>query len=504
MNTIVPTTSTISSNDKKNIYENDSNTRITFNHELTIGIALVIVTFICFSIYAVVLACEAQIQVMRLSFVAFAIEGLCIAVLIAIKTHYSGIYLFEPFSIVTFVYSLNLFFAPLIQFSVGDTARFGIDVSHNAFMATMIATGGYIAFFIGYELYHPQSHQKKRLRDPINTQDLRISQNITYCAVIIWILAYCICLYNYIARGYSIGYIVTAGFGDSLNDSISEDNLAFLAYFKYALVGSWMCIYVYGKNRAVKAALFTLSFLMLLFGGSRSSLVLILLAPIAYYYIKRNKIPKIRTILVSVIVLIFAFAVIQVTRNNVKLGGGFNLSNFTLGSLFTPYLNEIETYKVYYALFDVFPKQMDHLYGEQMFGQTLTMIIPRTLWPNKPEATIHTIVYLALGMEALLRGNAYPFIGELFVEFGILGCFIGMLVFGIICKRLILLMLDKNSPQFSLIIYCLSFSAIFQFMIRGYLPSNAMMVLFLILPVFIIKWLSSSIDRPRNGSVKKW
>lgn len=458
------------------------------NDHPSVGVALAISLYLLAAGFSFIQAFRADHLSMTTSFIAFGFEGFCIGLLLLIKACKSGIYLFEPFSMVTFVYSLNLLFAPLIQFSMGNTSRFGIDVSSNAFLATAVATFGYIAFFAAYELYHPKCHAKQRrltdISEAIHNKQSAIIANI---ALILWIFSYIMCVSNYLSRGYSLLYIIFAGFGQSLDSVASEDSLAFLAYFKYALVGCWMCIFVFGDNKVQKAILFVFSFLMLLFGGSRSSLILLLLAPIAYCYIKRHSAPRIRTLVIVAAFLVFAFAIIQVARTDVRLGMGIDLSGYTLESIFTPYLNEVETYKLYYALYNVFPEKMDYLMGEQMFGQTLTMLIPRTIWPDKPEAIIYTIVYLALGLEAVLRGNAYPFIGELYAEFGIPGCVIGMLILGLICKRMIILIKRSRSRKFSLIIYCLMFAALFQFMIRGYLPSNMMMLIFLIAPVLIVK-----------------
>lgn len=458
-------------------------TSVFRHNKLSVGAALAIFLIMALVLVSIILGVEAGGNQMRVSFFILAFEGIVISFSLVVKSYYSGIRLFEPFTMVSTVFTLTLFVAPVIEFGMGNVSRFGIDVSGNTLIATSAAILGYTGFFIGYELYHPTLLRNPSFsRRDVCSEDKLVSR----VALSFWLFAYALCLYNYLVRGYGLTYILTAGFGGEAAGDVSEDSLAFLAYAKYSLVGCWMCLFAFSKNKLVLITTYVLSSSMLLFGGSRSSLLLILIAPLAFRYIRLGREPKVRSVLIAVITLVFAFAAIQVTRNDVKLGGGFSLDGYNLFEMFSPYLNEVEGYKVYYALFNVFPEKMDHLFGGQMFGYTLTMLVPRTIWPGKPDAAIHDIVYQAMGLEALQRGNSYPFIGELFVEFGIAGCFIGMLLLGVLCKKIGQLRFCRDADIFRLIEYCLLYPALFQFMIRGYFPSNCMMLLFLLVPVLLV------------------
>ena len=463
-------------------------TNVSCRGGLSVGVALAVSFVVFLSFISLCLGIEADESKMRESFFVLALEGAVISLSLVVKSHYSGMKLFEPFTMVVAVFTLTLFVAPVIEFGMGNVSRFGIDVSGNTLAATSTAIVGYIAFFLGYELFHPVLFRDSAFRRR-NTRgsDSLVSQ----IALMLWIISYLLCLVNYLKRGYGLAYILTVGFGSEMAGDVSEDSLAFLAYAKYSLVGCWMCLFAFSKNKPILIITCALSASMLLFGGSRSSLLLILIAPLAFHFICLGREPRVRSVLLTVVVLVFVFAAIQVARNGVKLGNGFSLDGYSLSEMFSPYLNEVEGYKIYYALFNVFPEKMDHLFGSQMFGYTFVMLIPRAIWPGKPDAAIHEIVYQAMGLQALQSGNSYPFIGELFVEFGIVGCFVGMLLFGIICKKLGQLRLCANTNKFRLIIYCLFFPALFQIMIRGYFPSNCMMLLFLLVPVLLVDRFSS-------------
>ena len=452
------------------------------------AVFLAVAFLVVLSLYSLIKGLTADTFQLRESLVAFALEGVALSFALLFKSHYSGIRLFEPFTMVTVVYTLTFFVAPVLEFGAGNTSRFGVDVSGNALLATTTATLGYIAFFVGYEFYHPSMKHIPKTR--VETVTPERTALIRQIALAIWLLCYALCVYNYLKRGYSLSYIVTAGFGGESDAEIAEDSLAFLSYAKYALVGSWMCLFPFSKNRPILVVTYLLTASMLLFGGSRSSLLMILIAPIAFHCIRIGREPSLRSVLIAAVVLVFAFAVIQVARNGVKLGNGFSLEGYDLADLFTPYLNEIEGFKVYYSLFNVFPTKMGFLLGTQMIGYTLIMLIPRSIWPGKPDAPIHDIVYQAMGLQALQSGNSYPFIGELFVEFGVLGCIVGMLLFGALCKRIDTLWSTWHGNAFSLVAYCLFYPALFQFMIRGYFPSNCMMFMFLLAPVPLVMFLS--------------
>lgn len=452
------------------------------------AIALAVAFLTALSLYSLFKGLTANVFQLRESLIAFSFEGVVLSLALIFKTHYSGIRLFEPFTMVTVVYTLTFFVAPVLEFGVGNTSRFGVDVSGNALLATITATLGYIAFYAGYELYHPM--MKRIPKTSVETVSPERAVLVKQIALFIWLLCYVLCLYNYLKRGYSLSYIVTAGFGGESDAEIAEDSLAFLSYAKYALVGSWMCLFPFSKNRLILVTTYVLTVSMLLFGGSRSSLLMILIAPIAFQCIRIGREPSLRSVLIAAVVLVFAFAVIQVARNGVKLGNGFSLEGYELADMFTPYLNEIEGFKVYYSLFDVFPVKKSFLLGTQMVGYTLIMLVPRSIWPGKPDAPIHDIVYQAMGLQALQSGNSYPFIGELFVEFGVPGCILGMLLFGALCKKIGTLWSSWHGNTFPLVEYCLFYPALFQFMIRGYFPSNCMMFMFLLAPVLLVKFLS--------------
>lgn len=279
-----------------------------------------------------------------------------------------------------------------------------------------------------------------------------------------------------------------------------DDGVGFVSYFRYSLVGCWMVIFIYGKNRVLKIILFLLTITMMLLDGTRAAALIPLLAPVVFYYVKQKKSPKLSSVLVFVLVLVAVFAVMQATRAGIRTGAGFDLSGKTLDNMMEPFLMEIEDYKVFYAILGVVPERHDFLYGTQMIGYSLIILIPRVLWPGKPDPQLYELIDSALGATAVRDGVAYPALGEYYVEFGVLGCVLCMFLLGFFCKRLNALRTVENGNTLALVTYALVYPALMQVVIRGYFPQNFTMLLMLLAPILCFWIIAKQIPNNITGS----
>lgn len=436
---------------------------------------------------------------LRECYVALTLEGLFFIVVLVLKYQKSGLYIFDPFAIITLLYILLFFVAPLMQFPSGSTARYGVDVSSYCMQATMVMLLGYTAFFFVYEARPLKEKIKNKKNSVFKTDfDEQTTNKLLKWAFAMWTVTYALCVLSYLFRGYDIAYILTGGFGSGIGNEIGENRLSFLGYLKYSLVGCWMFLFVCGKRKSVKVILFCLTIAILFLDGGRAAMIIPLLAPIVYVYTKRKTSPRIMTIAMFILALILLFAVMQVVRAGVRGGLGFDLSGQTMSSLFEPFRAEIEDYKAYYILFNVVPEQHDFLYGSQMILYSFVLLIPRALWPGKPEPQIYEIVRLSFGDQAVVNGVAYPAIGEYYVEFGILGCIVCMAILGSVTKRLRNCYLDADKKSLSIILYSLVYPSLIQIVIRGYFPQNFSMLLFLLAPILILYLRAQSSFRKRE------
>lgn len=116
------------------------------------------------------------------------------------------------------------------------------------------------------------------------------------------------------------------------------------------------------------------------------------------------------------------FATLQIARVSIARGRDFRASVeeqlFSLETYMSVFESDFSTYKVFYGIVEAIPQKMDYLLGEGLFGYTLALVVPRALWPGKPDAPERAVVYAAMGQGAVDAGNAYPNIGTFYSEFG--------------------------------------------------------------------------------------
>lgn len=312
-------------------------------------------------------------------------------------------------------------------------------------------------------------------------------------AYVIWLVSAILVIYYHIGRGFSLGYILSGGLAGSSDAGISEGRLQFLSYFSYSMISAWLAAACFGRNGFLKLASFIVTIALVFFGGTRAAILIPLLSPFVLSYLKRRRTPSLLAIGLAVSCLTVLFAVMQVARVGIRMGSGFSIVGETFASLFEPFRAEIDDFKAFYAVLGVVPAKHDYLLGSTMIGYSLVILIPRALWPGKPYPETYEIVRLAFGDYAVKAGVAYPALAEYYVEFGVVGVAVCMLICGILCRRMKRLYLHADGVSVSLLMYSVLLPALFQFVIRGYMPQNFTMVLFLIAPLFILKVIDSKL-----------
>lgn len=452
------------------------------------------------SIWSFTLAVGHTPGILGESFGMLAVEGLFFAALILIKYEKSGIYCFEPFTIVTVVIALVYFIAPLFQFAAGSTSRYGVDVSKYCMPATLIVMVGYLSFFLFYEFRLGREREKSRGVGFSEIEEPDAKRMVRW-AYMIWVIAYFLNLFYYITRGFDITYIVLGGLTGAEDNSVVESSLAFLAYTKFILLGAWMMIYAYGKNRIIKWITYGLMLLCMFLGGGRSTLLIALLAPIVFDYAIKKKSPKFSSVVACVIALIFLFAFMQIARVGLRSGIGVDMGGLSLGEIFNPFYAEIDDFKAYYALLGVVPEKHGYLFGSEMIFYSLVLLIPRAVFPGKPDPAVHEIVGLCFGDQAVVNGVAYPALGEYYIEFGVFGVIVLMALLGTICRHLRSCYLETKGKSIVMMAYAIVYPSLISIVIRGYFPQNFSMLLFLLAPLLMFWLLSRESQKKKNRTV---
>ena len=420
-------------------------------------------------------------------FMALTLQGLYFGLAILLRHLRRPVYIFEPYTMVTLIYVLVYHVAPVFQFSAGDSARYGVDAMPQTLEAVLLVIVGHVAFTLAYGSSPIKESNKERFsfyHEPAN-KELMVKASYALFAVSLTLY-----LVYAISCGYSITYILSGGLAGSQSASLDESSLSFLSYTRYACVGAWAVAFAYGKNMILKIISYVVLIAILFFSGTRAAILLPLLAPIVIVYIQKGKAPSLATFGGAVGLLVLLFAIMQVARVGIRSGMGMDLGTGGLASIFEPFYAEIDDFKVFYSLLPLFPDKVNYLYGSQMILGSLTILVPRAIWPGKPDPQIHEIINTLYGYRAMLNGVAYPNLGEYYVEFGIVGIIVCMFILGLACRYARNLYVKRDGLSLSLVLYSLIYGALFQIIIRGYMPQNFTMMLFLLAPVVFIAILN--------------
>ena len=405
--------------------------------------------------------------------------------------------LFDTFTIVSVLYLMIMVIYPIYDYTRLELTKSGVDTSDGCIKATLIFVVSYMAFYFGYFL-------SRKSVDPVPNRffkNLESLSNIemSMIAIFCWSISYIGCMAGQISRGYSLSYILSMGINvqDDLLVTTSSGGLLFLLMLTPTAIVSELMIWVYGKNKIIKIGTLALTMIYLLMRGSRILIFVMIAAPIVYWYLKRKKTPSVKTIILGFIGLLFLFSGVQIARVSISQGRDFreNISQqlFSFDALMAVFESDFSTYKVFYGIVEAIPQKMNYLLGEGIFGYTLALVIPRAIWPGKPDAPERAVVNAALGQAAVDNGNAYPNIGTFYSEFGVIGCIVFMWLFGYLMSKS--RRLYKMESRSALILYSCLWPFCFQLTARS--VSNAVYSIFFGVLPMIVAWLYSRISHKR-------
>ncbi len=394
----------------------------------------------------------------------------------AIKKKYD---LFAPVTIFSLIYVILFFYTPMYDIVLHEYYWFGVDLFAYGIKGSIIAFIGYLSFLIAY---NTPSHLKTR----------RIFTEKDEKSIPAIIVMYIICFmanmyYLVIVSGNSVAYILSLGIlgGGNVREA-TDASLGFISMLSFALPSVTLLYIEYGKSKTLRAAMFLAMFILQIARGFRFYIIQIVVMFAAYYYIRNNKKPKIRQILILTIALMIPIVIMTMFRSSIRVGKGIDVSLININSVIKAMDEAIwdnfRIYKTYYGIIKAVPKMTGYMLGKQMIIYTLVMFIPRMIWPGKPLPPGGTAIALGISNYSVMAGTAYPCIGEYYYEFGIVGVIICSLLFGSWMKHIYIKYRIHRKTNIDLMVYCTLLGTILQLVIRGYTPSNFWMIVFTLIP----------------------
>ncbi len=401
-----------------------------------------------------------------------------------------NIYIFEPFSFITLLYVGIFILRPIQDLYTHSVSYAGRNLVDSGVKSTILFTVGYIFFYIGYFM-------KKNYTEPEKKLLKKEYPDMTGLLVTMWAFFFICCIICQFSQGFSLRYIFSLGSSGEREINSNNSLLLFLSNFATSLLVVWIMIIVKSKNDAVKIVITALTVVYLIMRNSRWLMLILILAPITYFYTKRNKSPKIAYLLSAGFVALVLFAWMQLNRYNIAMGRtvqGLGEEGLTFQFLMSPFDSDLTTYTTFYGMVGNFPDIHPYMLG-RTFLYMFVLFVPRFLWPSKPDNPVRDMVENSLGSVARINGRAVANIGEFYANFGIIGIIILMFVFGYIVSRLKHLYKDPSENR--LIIYSVLYPLMFQWVARGNFSSNFYYTLFAFIP-FIVQYIFiNSVRRKR-------
>jgi oligosaccharide repeat unit polymerase len=400
--------------------------------------------------------------------------------------------MFEPISIVFFVSFFLYVISPMIFLMRQDTSIDGYYMFKGATNATILYTISFFFFLFGYykKKYRRQTSAKKYVFECQSKSSIKRILRFSYIG---WGICFVLSLIYYIfGAGMSLSYILSLALASSEPSLYLDTPLKFLINFSWSMIPFWIYIMIYSKNKTLKILLTVYTAAIYMMGGNRFIFIILFGSLFVINYIIKNKRPSLKQISVVLSVLIVFLVVLGFARIGVRSGTGFSFSSFDpVEELYTSFRTNTNIVMPYYCIVDKMPSEFPHSWGYGYFIEPMVYFLPRVLFPWKPTVGSADIV-LAMnnctGFDITrTNGMATPSFSELYIEFGILGCFVGMILFGMLLRRLKDLYVNKNGDIHNLILYSVLFTTLFQVLIRGYMAMNVYMILFLIIPIYIVK-----------------
>ncbi len=452
-----------------------------------IGVMLIILIILIFGLRLLNVEGKLYIQNYIIDYVSFAVM-LGVFFVVWSNSHYD---IFDPFFFVSIIYIMLFTVTPMIDLSIREINWYGVDLFPYGIKGTLIALIGYIMFAFFYKnsvVFHGKKMWKE---DRICSFQYDKNKVLIY-TLGAWIVCFGCTMLYFISSGKGIQYVLSLGFlGDVADQNITESaSVGFLSMFSYSLITLCLVYNQFSENKLISGVLFYITLIIQLLRGFRFIVLILVLAFFINYYLQRKKRPSLKIVIVLLAIIIFAIGIMGFYRAASRTGtmNTLNWNEFNSQAIVDAIFDNFRIYKTYYAVIKSVPDIIPHMFGKQMFIYTIIMFIPRFIWSGKPNNPGMDAIKVGISDYAAKAGQAYPNIGEFYYEFGIIGVIIFMAFFGWLLRK-IKYHYFYSDDILDRIVIAIWIPATFQLIIRGYTPSNFYLLVFLLLPIWIIRRL---------------
>ncbi len=395
----------------------------------------------------------------------------------------------QPTTIVCLTFLYYCVLGPYFSMKLGETVVVYKDARpfyHLGWTATLI---GMVGYFAGYQAGLVGSSSI-----PLGQAKRGRRQKLKSSSLVFLFLGSIGLLFTMRATGMSLGTVLNPA--GSSSQGMGQGLGTFGNYIMHmgALFGGYILILVATyrglKMRILLPALGLLFFLLMYLAaiGFRGNLIEVLLGFGAVIYILKGKRPSAPVILVSGLAILYFAGLILFTRSYF---GGLQLERIegkSTQQILEGGFNDSAIFGAMSLCINVVPERFPY-HGMENIWLTATMPIPRRIWSGKPDSEYLDAIQRILGEgeEYDTVGQAIPNIGEYYMAFGWWGIFVGMFIFGIICRKFWRWYVANRNGTLATVAYCTFFAWIFSFLHRGYLPQTFTDFCFSVIPILLLR-----------------
>lgn len=355
--------------------------------------------------------------------------------------------------------------------------------------ALVIAIIGVNALYLGYYLGGKSSQEERAVKITFQVHWQR--ERIYYLGI----------LYTALGIGlFIVGVTILGGFLQlivGLNDRIRT--FTGLNYFFTALLLLptfafiwWNYLLSIGKPKSIAFWVYSI-FSILLSGllGSRANTFIFILACILAYNLVYKQIKArfllVLAILALIVLPIFSlyfreYAILgELTSIDISQDGGELLYQIVENGL----AGDFYQIQALATIVDSMPETIPFQYGKTYLFFLISPV-PSSLWPGKLDFALPSTGVYTLGLwpnRWLDTGTTVPpsLMGEMYMNFGNLGVFLGMLIVGYLYKRIKVLVQEKTYNPYLVLIYCFTV-AIIPHYVRGEFSAPTILLLTVCVP----------------------
>jgi hypothetical protein len=394
------------------------------------------------------------------------------------------------------IYVIYVFVSPAYFYFTERKTIIGTDISGYYGAGFAFNTLALTCFILGYWI------KGKPSMDTWLKAPRYILDNPKKIITILFYSMYGIVLLNLAAGGANIQQVFI---GNEIIGMGASGGSYFLQNFTDSLICVLVLAYFYEIPTRTLLIWMAISFFLFSLLGFRYRIVLTLFG-ILFIYLFRYKINAGRIAIGAIMALVFFYGVMFSTENRKVLIVRnyedliFDPLAFEYGKFFDQTRGALPDMAVY-KLYDNPNRNPQYDYGLTMFGYVFIRMIPRSIYPDKdrfyPPPQLATTLQAYDAWWARFSGEATLSVGALYIAFGWFGIVFGHFIWAVLIRKFG----DgiRISDKIQVTTYVVIALATFQWVTRGYFPQVIDHFVYMMIPVWILKYFAKKSTDVENN-----